>query len=379
MAGAVRESFDHLLVELRLGLIAARDLRTPLLAKAIVLAGLGACLVHLDFLPDHTHALRYVEDALITTAGLLAAIRLIPDYLLREFKSSIGAGQAASLRCMEQRRGNSLQQMPASVRGQYDEAQRQRTANVICIKWGDRYGAEWVNRLYGMVVRNTSWKIRFVCFTDDPTGIRKEVECRPLPAGTLDMLAAAGKQWRKLSLMEKGLGDLTGMTLFLDLDLLVVGSLDDLFTCPGRFLITREWKHPELGYGNSSVFRFFIGEESYVLDKFRATPADDLKHIYGDKEQNFLSKAVEQVEFWPSAWCLPFSGGCAPRNRVLRYLSTPVRPTGARIVVFFGSITPRSAMLGRHEPGKRGVRPRKLRLTERRFRPAEWIGEVWRE
>jgi hypothetical protein len=35
----------------------------------------------------------------------------------------------------------------------FDRAQRTRTANVACIKWGTRYGPEWVNRLYGMVRR----------------------------------------------------------------------------------------------------------------------------------------------------------------------------------------------------------------------------------
>jgi hypothetical protein len=54
------------------------------------------------------------------------------------------------------------------------DAQRTKSVNVVCMKWGRLYGPEWVNKLCGMVARNTTWKVRFVCLTDDserPTSI----------------------------------------------------------------------------------------------------------------------------------------------------------------------------------------------------------------
>lgn len=262
-------------------------------------------------------------------------------------------------------------------RQEFDRAQATRSANVICIKWGTRYGPEWVNRLYGMVRRNTTWQIRFVCFTDDTSGIRPEVECRPLPDVRLD--PALGKNWRKVGLMQQGLGGLTGMTLFLDLDLVIIGSIDAFFTYPGRFCIIREWKDPELGYGNSSVMRYFIGMESAVLDRFYATPTEVLKGAFASKEQNFVSKSVAEATYWPADWCVPFGLACLPRNRVLRFFSTPKPPPGGKILVFFGRITPESAMRGEHEARKRASGPPLFRPTRRRFRPAPWIAEHWRE
>ena len=41
---------------------------------------------------------------------------------------------------------------------------------VICIKWGNRYGADYVNRLASMIRRNTAQPTRVVCFTDDAAG-----------------------------------------------------------------------------------------------------------------------------------------------------------------------------------------------------------------
>ena len=45
-------------------------------------------------------------------------------------------------------------------------------ANVICMKWGDLYGPQYVNRLYAMVKRHLNIDFRFECFTDDQDGIR---------------------------------------------------------------------------------------------------------------------------------------------------------------------------------------------------------------
>lgn len=261
---------------------------------------------------------------------------------------------------------------------QFDQAQRTRAANVVCMKWGTRYGPEWVNRLYAMVARNTTWTIRFVCFTDDARGIRPQVECQPLPKVDFDA-ARIGKYWPKLGLMQKDLGGLQGMTLFLDLDLVIIDSIDGLFIHPGRFLIIREWKEPEKGYGNSSVVRYFIGAESNVLDRFYATPPDVIVSKYASKEQNFLTKAVDEVAFWPADWCVPFGLACLPRNRILRFFATPTKPPGGKILVFFGSITPESAMRGEHEIKKRVGTGIAWRPTRRRFGRAKWIAEYWHE
>jgi len=260
---------------------------------------------------------------------------------------------------------------------QFDAAQSAKTVNIVCMKWGDRYGAFWVNRLYGMVKRNTSFNVRFVCFTDNAEGIRPEVECQPLPEVSFDK--KLGKYWPKHGLMAEGLGGLAGMTLFLDLDVVILDSIDDFLTYPGRFLIIREWKDPHLGYGNSSILRYFIGQEANVLEKFYATPPEVIIEKYDSKEQNFLTKAVDEASFWPAEWVVPFSISCLPANRVVRFFSTPRKPESGKIIVFYGSITPESALRGEHQRNKRVAGGLHLRPTRRRFGPAKWIAEYWRE
>lgn len=246
----------------------------------------------------------------------------------------------------------------------------------MCMKWGARYGPEYVNRLYGMVGRNTSWTIRFVCFTDDSRGIRPEVECKPLPE--VKHATVSGRYWPKLGMLRNDLG-LEGMTLFLDLDLLIINDIDCFFELWGRFCMVREWKDPHLSYGNSSVVRFFAGLESAVLDRFAATPSEEIATLYANKEQNFLTRAADEVTFWPDDWCPAFPRACLPRSRVLRFFATPLKPETGRILLFYGSITPESAQRGEHERRKRVRQGFALRPTRRRFRPAHWIEEYWRE
>ena len=37
---------------------------------------------------------------------------------------------------------------------------------VLCMKWGTKYGPEYVNRLYSMVRRHLNGDFRFICLTD---------------------------------------------------------------------------------------------------------------------------------------------------------------------------------------------------------------------
>ena len=95
--------------------------------------------------------------------------------------------------------------------------------NVVCIKWGEKYSAEYVNRLYGMVQRQLSLPHRFVCLTEDSTGIDSVIETLPLIRTDLK------HSYTKLQLFLNPLHDIQGQILFLDLDTVILNSIDDLF------------------------------------------------------------------------------------------------------------------------------------------------------
>jgi hypothetical protein len=229
------------------------------------------------------------------------------------------------------------------------------------MRWGDRYGPDYVNRLFAMVARNLTLPHRFVCLTDDAAGIRPEVECRSLPAIELaDAPPHSG--WRKLSCLAPELDDL-GEMLFLDLDLVVVANIDCLFAHPGAFCIIENWTQPGRGVGNSSVFRLRAGAYRDVLERFRADPAQ----IIGSwpNEQTYLSRAVGEITYWPASWCRSFKHDCLPA-RPLRPFKQARIPAGARIIVFHGEPKPPEAARGVWRKSRTG------------FRPVSWIDEYWR-
>ena len=241
-----------------------------------------------------------------------------------------------------------------------------RQRHILCMKWGTKYGPEYVNRLYAMVRRHLSGDFNFVCLTDDSAGIRPEVQCLPIPP--LNLPAGIPERgWNKLATFTGDLYGLKGTALFLDVDVVITGSLDDFFTQPGDFLIIHDYKRPWRITGNSSVYRFELGAHPDVLAYFRGH-FEEIRRQYRN-EQAYLTDFLHKqgkVQYWPMDWCPSFKYHGIPPWPT-NYWKAPFVPEGARIVIFHGECNPPDALAGRRN---------------RRFRhiqPATWVAEHWRE
>jgi len=237
---------------------------------------------------------------------------------------------------------------------------------VLCMKWGDKYGADYVNRLYGMVRRHLRGDFRFVCLTDQAEGIRPEVACLPIP----DLALPPGlpeRGWKKLTTFEADLHGLRGTALFLDIDIVIVDDITPFFELPGAFLIIHDWKRPWRVTGNSSVYRFELGAHADVLREFRDHAARIRKEFRN--EQAYLSDELNRqglLAYWPRPWCASFKyHAIAPFP--LNYFRAPAIPPGTRIVVFHGVMNPPDALAGRSNG------------NWRRALATPWIAEHWRE
>ncbi|MBT9567508.1 MAG: hypothetical protein IV085_04345 [Thiobacillus sp.] len=240
---------------------------------------------------------------------------------------------------------------------------------VVCMKWGTLYPADYVNKLYGMVRRNVSGPLRFVCMTDDSSGVRDEVECLPCPEVDLPR-PYNNTGWRKLVLWKKELPGMQGDWLFLDLDAIVMDSLDVFFEFEPEvsFVVMHNWTQPGKGIGNTSVFRFRVGAHPYIFD--RLEPEFEAIHDDYRIEQTYISRTVGEMAFWPDAWCVLFKTHCVPPMPV-RWWKPPVVPHGARVVAFPGVPNPHEAVLG--------LWPAKwYKKFYKHIRPALWIHDYWR-
>ena len=236
--------------------------------------------------------------------------------------------------------------------------------NVICMKWGNKFPPYYVNRLFGMVKRNLTIPFRFVCFTDEDSGIRPEVEIKSLPNLNLPE-DSPERGWRKLTVFKKNFGNLEGMTLFLDLDVIIVDNIDSFFSYPGKFLIAHDKKRPNKIEGNSSVFRFTIGAFPQILEFFENNidiVKNEVRH-----EQAYLSREMHKLgklSYWPDEWVPSFKYRCCP-NWLMSWFKSPFIPDNSKIILFHGLPNPPEAAIG--ISGK----------WYRHIKPAKWVNEFW--
>ena len=239
---------------------------------------------------------------------------------------------------------------------------------IVCMKWGRRYGVDYLNRLASMVRRNTRRPTRLICFTDDPVGADQYVETHPLPAINIPEVVA-WTPWRKLSLWQTPLLDLEGDVLFFDLDVVLTGSIDEFFDYePGRFCVAQNWTQPNMRIGNTSVYRFPVGEMSYLFDDFNRDPEAILARYR--IEQQYISDNVKSMAFWPEEWCVSFKHSLLP-PWPMNFFIAPRLPAGAKLVAFTGKPDPDEALAGQW-PVKS--------LREKLYKhvlPTPWIGEHW--
>ncbi len=250
----------------------------------------------------------------------------------------------------------------------------QENRYVICMKWGTKYGAEYVNRLYNMVSRHLSLPFQMVCLTDNPEGIDSNVKCYPIPELQFPQSVPTNlpeRGWKKLTTFKPELYDLKGIALFLDIDIVIVDNIDCFFTYQAAYedsvVIIRDWKKPWRMVGNSSVYRFKVGQNTYpnLLANFEQnfdTIRGQVRH-----EQAYLSNYLREhhhLEYWDKDWCVSFKYQCV-QPFPLSLVVPPKLPAGAKMVIFHGEVNPPDAIVGRS--GK----------WYRKVLPTPWIKDYW--
>ena len=251
--------------------------------------------------------------------------------------------------------------------------------NILCLKWGKLYGPEYVNRLYAGVKKNLSRPFRFVCVTDNPEGLVEGVDAVGFPSPPPSWKHSWPNIFVKLMVFKNGFADLSGPTLFLDIDQVITGDLGCFFDFePGKFCIIRNWIEwrkrlfrglPKIG--NSSCFRFEAGKMNHVYEKFLSEQDKAVNRDFYTTEQVYMTHAVglKNISWWPNGWIWSFKRNCS-RIFPMNLIFTPKKPdSGARIVCFHGRPSPQQAIEGFKGKGHLN------QIT----RPAKWVLDYWYE
>ena len=159
--------------------------------------------------------------------------------------------------------------------------------NIVCFRWG-KFGDEYVHRLKNMVERNLTIPHNFVCFTDRPI---KGVNWSEIPDEALKLQRNFPKLW-----VYSEYSGMFGRTILLDLDMVIIGSLDKMFSYNGDWCGIRGFrqeKKPKVGGGlvsfdhskfhhiweNRGQYEKHRGKERFVYGEIFKTP-DTWQDLY---------------------------------------------------------------------------------------------------
>lgn len=179
---------------------------------------------------------------------------------------------------------------------------------VVCVHWGDKYGADSINRIHRAVLRYATDAIRFVAIAETKLALHPDIVQLGYPAFPLPFEEMKAGCRAKLAVFAPGLLDPDLPTIYLDLDTVILGDVRrmvaELEASPGLFMLRNHflewWKLPgwikrlagrKYYFGNSSILGFYPRQYRHIFDRFndeaakRQSPLP--KHMRSD--ERFIS------------------------------------------------------------------------------------------
>lgn len=203
---------------------------------------------------------------------------------------------------------------------------------VICVKWGDKYGEDYVYKLQSMCARHLPAH-EFVCVTDEPV---EGVTCYPL-------VCDLPTWWQKVGLFQRGL--FPGDNLYLDLDIVITESIKPLVASL-RLEPTKLWTVDDFGYplrnprSVSAETQKLLGGEGTINSSVLAWHGDTQSEVYAvwDKFNPEVMDVLHGDQNWITQSLYPDSIRFLPTGYVRSYKYNKMQI--APVVVFHGEPKP---------------------------------------
>lgn len=221
-----------------------------------------------------------------------------------------------------------------------------RVITFVCFKWTPRttyrsiFGPETVQVLKRMIGRHYHKPFRFVCITDDTTGLQG-IETFPLWTDHSEIPNPNGTHnpscYRRLKLFAPEAAEWFGERLVcIDLDTVIVNDITALFEDPAEFKIWGESDFPHTQWMNGSLWMLKTGSRPQVWSKFnpRLSPLMAKRAGARGSDQGWMSHILGKHE---ATWgredgVFSFRKHLVPIGGRL--------PLEARIVMFHGAVDP---------------------------------------
>jgi len=106
--------------------------------------------------------------------------------------------------------------------------------DIVCFKWGDKFGPAYVNRLAEAIERHVTVPHRFICYTDNSYGVK--CETRPF-------LTDLPYWWYIIGLTNPD-HDHSEKTIYMDLDTVITSNIDDIVSLDVPFATISDFYAP---------------------------------------------------------------------------------------------------------------------------------------
>jgi hypothetical protein len=217
--------------------------------------------------------------------------------------------------------------------------------SVVCYKWKpirgyrSEFRSETVNVLRAMVRRNYPRQIRFICVTDDPSGIDSDIETVPIWDDYANLPPPQGGKnpscYRRLRAFSAGIESVFGRRFVsLDLDCVIVNDLRPLWDRHEDIVLWGD-TNPRTHY-NGSMLLMTAGARTKVWDRFN--PAQS-------PQQARQAGQFGSDQAWIGHCLGPHEARWTAKDGVYSYRNH-IKPNGgrlpadARVVLFHGAHDP---------------------------------------
>lgn len=179
---------------------------------------------------------------------------------------------------------------------------------IICLKWGDKYSAKYVNRLYNQCKKFISLDFDFYCVTDDKRDINSNIKILDIN----QYKVPDGKWGRNIFTGEKikVLKDFTGISILFDLDILLLNDITEYITTVDikkpRWIFNA-WSDPnrfKKNYGRScDINASFILTKDKLINqlhnKIFNENYDYYSFKYGSLDRVITYRCINNIEYHP--------------------------------------------------------------------------------
>lgn len=160
---------------------------------------------------------------------------------------------------------------------------------IVMVKWGSKYSANYVNGIAAETRVRTRAQTRFICYTDDGSGIDPSIEVRDFPDFGIPLSRLTGRNGSlpKMAMFMRGQLEPGVPTVYIDLDTSILGDIARIGECLAArravYFLQRHavpyWRvkglvdriAPERYYlGNTAVMAFYPEDTYPIADLFLA-------------------------------------------------------------------------------------------------------------